>query len=572
MTTRHLVPADALLAILRDEGVQRVFGNPGTSELPFLDSLVDAEDIEFVLGVHEGPLMAMADGYARATGRPAFVSLHIAAGLANGLIGLLNASRSSTPLVVMAGQQDRRHLVQDPMLSWDLVGLARPAVKHAFDVRRAEELPVLLRRAFALAATPPCGPVFLSVPMDVLAENVPVPVPGRSTVAPLGPATDLARAADLLATAARPAIVAGDGVGREEAVAELAAVAEALGATVYHQPMNDGIDFPTAHPLYAGMLDPSNAAIRDRLGGHDVVFVVGCHAFMPHHYTPGPAMPDGITVIQADSDPTELGRNFAVDAGLVGGIRPTLAALAGLLVGRVLDATDRIAMAAARAEERVAALDARALAGYRRAPVDPLGLMHAGYRPAPLPTLVAVHALVAGLREDTVVVEEAITAGLVLRELLRLDRPRSYVHTVGGGLGSGIGAAIGSRLGDPSRPVVAVLGDGCAMFGLQGLWTAAHHSVPVTFVVMNNGEYRTLKNTLDRWSSRATATGRYPGLDLAPPALDFTRAADFFGIDAVRVVDAPHLTETVAKSTAGTAPLLVDVPIVGHDAEKQGWR
>jgi thiamine pyrophosphate-dependent acetolactate synthase large subunit-like protein len=180
------------------EGVDRVFGNPGTTELPFLAALGETEDApEYVLGVHEGAVVSMADGYARATGRPAFVSLHVAAGLANGLIGLLNARRSRTPLVVTAGQQDRRHLQQDPMLSGDLVGLATPAVKAAYDVQHARDLPLALRRAFALARRPPAGPVFLSIPMDVFAEDIEVEVPARTPPPPPGPAPGIERAAVL---------------------------------------------------------------------------------------------------------------------------------------------------------------------------------------------------------------------------------------------------------------------------------------------------------------------------------------------------------------------------------------
>src|SRR4051794_17458093 len=247
-------PIDAMLAILRDEGVTTVFGNPGTSELPFTDALSAVDDIEYVLGVHEGPLVGMAAGYARATRRPAFVSLHIAAGLANGLVGLLNASRSRTPLVVTAGQQDRRHLASDPMLSGDLVGLARAAVKQTFDVQHAHDLPIMLRRAFAAAVQPPAGPVFLSIPMDLLEEDGPIEPPGpKSTLAGLGVAAGVARAADLLAGARRPAVVAGDGVGRAGAVAEMVALAEALGAVTFHQPMHDRVDFPTTHPLHGGM-------------------------------------------------------------------------------------------------------------------------------------------------------------------------------------------------------------------------------------------------------------------------------------------------------------------------------
>ncbi|MFI1971993.1 thiamine pyrophosphate-binding protein [Streptomyces cinnamoneus] len=541
-----------MLTILREEGVDRVFGNPGTTELPFLDALTDAEDIEYVLGVQEASVVAMADGYARATGRPAFVSLHVAAGLANGLVGLLNARRSRTPLVVTAGQQDRRHLVQDPMLSGDLVGLARPAVKHVFDVQHGYDLPVMLRRAFALAVQPPAGPVFLSVPMDLLDEDTPVEVPDRSVLAPQGPATEVAAAARLLAGAERPVIVAGDGVGRDGAVAELVALAEALGAAVYHQPMHDALDFPFTHPLHQGALAPVNAEIRATLSPYDVVLVVGAHAFTPHHYSPGSPVPETATVIQLDPDPGEPGRAFPVSLGLVGAIRPTLAALAGELTGRVTAAGERTDALRRAAELRRALVESEVLAGYGPAPLDPLS---------------AAHAVAAALPDDAVVLEEAITTGLKLREVLRLEAPGSLLHTVGGGLGWGVGGAVGHRLGDPRRPVVAVLGDGCTMFGLQGLWSAARYGVPVTFVVMNNGEYRTLKHTLDDRDSRATRAGHYPGLDLGPPRLDFTRAAAFFGVESVRVTDPRHLSEVVAKAVQGDSPLLIEVPITAHADE-----
>ncbi|MEU4080008.1 thiamine pyrophosphate-binding protein [Streptomyces venezuelae] len=571
-------PVDAMLEVLRDEGVTRVFGNPGTTELPFVEAVTAAPDLHYVLGVQEASVVAMADGYARATGRPAFVSLHIAAGLANGMVGLLNAGRSRTPLVVTAGQQDRRHLAQDPMLSGDLVGMARAVVKHTFDVQHAHDLPGMLRRAFALAVQPPAGPVFLSIPMDLLEEETDVDPPApRSVRCGLGPAAGWPEAAEKLAAARHPAIVAGDGVGRDGAVAELVALAEALGATVFHQPMHDGVDFPTTHPLHAGMLDARHSAIRSALEGHDVVFIAGTRAFMAHHYEPGSPIPAGTEVVQLDDDPAEPGRTFPVALGLVGGIRVTLGAMAAQLAGKVPEAAGRAeetgrVHGAARARVR-----ARALAGYGDAPMDPLA---------------AVHAIAAGLPADAVVVEEAITSGLLLRSVLPLERPRSYVHTVGGGLGSGIGAAVGTRMGDPTRPVVAVLGDGCTLFGLQGLWSAAHYGVPVTFVVMNNGEYRTLKETaarrergraarrgaggldlvpprLDLAPARdflglSGAPGGPDGLDLAPPELDFTRLAGFFGITAVRARSTAHLAETVAWAAGRPGPVLVDVPVTRH--------
>ncbi|MGW7291964.1 thiamine pyrophosphate-binding protein [Streptomyces xiamenensis] len=542
-------PVEALLRVLRDEGVSKVFGNPGTTELPFLDAVVGAPDLEYVLGVHEGAVVALADGYARATRRPAFVSLHVAAGLANGLAGLLNASRSRTPLVVTAGQQDRRHLAQDPMLSGDLVGLARSAVKHTFDVRHAHDLPLALRRAFALAVRPPAGPVFLSIPMDLLAEDTDVELPARSAPPPPSVAGGVPRAAGLLAAASRPAVVAGDGVGRDGAVAELVAVAEALGATVFHQPMHDRMNFPGTHPLHAGALAPTHAAIREALAPHDVVLIAGCHAFMAHHYTPGPAIPASTTVVQLDSDPDEIGRNFAVAQGMVGDLPATLAELARELTGRVPAAAGRAREAGRRHAERRAAHRSAALAAVAKAPMD---------------ARAAALAVADALPPEAILLEEAITTGVALRPLLRLERPDGFVHTVGGGLGAGIGMAVGTALGSPGRPVVALLGDGCALFGLQGLWNAARLGLPVTFVIASNGEYRTLKETLDGWGSRATAARHYPGLDLAPPHLDFTVAAAFFGVDALRVTDRDELAEVVAGAAHRTGPLLVDVPLLGH--------
>jgi benzoylformate decarboxylase len=536
-------PALALLDILRGEGVDRVFGNPGTTELPFLAALMEAEDApEYVLGIHEGAVVSMADGYARATGRPAFVSLHIAAGLANGLIGLLNARRSRTPLVVMAGQQDRRHLQQDPMLSGDLIGLAAPAVKATFDVQHARDLPLAVRRAFALAVRPPAGPVFLSVPMDLLTEDTEVDVPARTPTPRTGAALGLERAAVLLGAAARPVIVAGDGVGRDNAVPALVRAAETCGAPVHHQPMSDCLNFPTTHPLYAGMLPPRHDAIRDALTPYDTVLIAGAHAFTPHHYSPGPALPPGITVVQLDSDPDEIGRNFPAGLGLVGGIAPSLDRLAELLRERVPAHTAKARML--RAGERHTAERNRAEAAAR-----------AAYSPAPLAPWAAAHAVARGLPPDAAVVEEAITVGLLLRRLVRLDRPGSYTHTVGGGLGWGIGAAVGRALAEPGRPVVAVLGDGCALFGLQGLWSAARSAAPVLFVVMSNGAYRTLQDTYEAMGGH----GPCPGTELG--ALDFTQAARFFGIDAVRASSADHVRELVSGAGELARPMLVDVPL-----------
>jgi benzoylformate decarboxylase len=549
-------PVDAFLDILRSEGVDRIFGNPGTTELPLMEALARAPDLHYTLGLQEGSVVAMADGYARATRRPSFANLHVAAGVANGLIGMINASRSRTPMVITAGQQDRRHLLQDPMLSGDLVGIAGAIAKSAVEVQHARDLPLVLRRAFALATRPPAGPVLVSIPMDLLDEVVEVDVPARSAAVHDGVAAEIDAAIDRLAAAEAPAIVAGDGVGRAGAVAELVALAEALGAATYHQPMYDRVDFPMSHPLYAGMPLPRTDSVRAHLASHDVVFIVGCHAFMAHHYAPDGAIPTGTTVIQLDADAAELGRNFPVAVGLVGDLRSSIMALADGLAGRVPDVAARIAEVSQRTG-RDRALTAAEVASRRAGrPLDPLRV---------------VGAIAESLPRTATVVEEGITVGMLLRRVLASDDPDAYVHTVGGGLGWGIGAAIGTRLGNPERPVVAVLGDGSAMFGLQGLWTATHENVPVTFLVMNNGEYRTLKDTLD---SRAGGSfdDRFIGLDMREPAIDWSAAGRAFGVPTRRIERIDELSEVLRGVEGLEGPLLVDIPIAAHPGGRRATK
>ena len=480
-------PALALLEILRGEGVDRVFGNPGTTELPFLAALMDAEDApEYVLGIHEGAVVSMADGYARATGRPAFVSLHIAAGLANGLIGLLNARRSRTPLVVMAGQQDRRHLQQDPMLSGDLDRPRR--ARREGDLRRPAR-PRPAARACAAPSPSPYGrpPGRCSSPYPwTCSPRTPRSRsrPARRHPAPRA-AVGLDRAAVLLGAAARPVIVAGDGVGRENA--DRRARPDRRGLRRARPPPADGRlpelpDHPPpvrGHAAAAPRRDPRRPhAVRHRAHRrgarvHPAPLQPGSRAAARHHgrtarLRPGrdrPQLPRRHRARRRPRAPRSTGSPSCCPSGL-----PAHTAKARVL----------------RASERHTAERNRTEAAAR-----------AAYSPAPLAPWAAAHAVARGLPPDAVVVEEAITVGLLLRRLVRLDRPGSYTHTVGGGLGWGIGAAVGRALAEPGRPVVAVLGDGCALFGLQGLWSAARSAAPVLFVVMNNGAYRTLQDTYE---------------------------------------------------------------------------
>ncbi len=532
--------AGRLIELAQSEGVDRVFGNPGTTELPFMDELAKVPEFPYYLGLHEGTAVSMADGYARATRRPSFLNLHIAAGLAHGLANMLNARRARTPMVVTVGQQDRRHLIQDPMLGGDLLALAQGAFKDAVEVNQVEDLPTLIRRAFLLSQTAPTGPVMVSIPVDVLEEELDEPLPGRTEVRGLGVAEGADELAEALLGAGAPAIVAGDGVGRAGAVEDLVALAEALGATVFHEPMYDCVDFPATHPLSAGMLPPVDALIREKLSGHDVVFLVGSHAFSAHYYTDSVPIPERTQILQLDEDRAELGRNYPARIALHGGIGPTVRAITGIVSGRCPEAEARIEAAK---KDRAPTASAPASNGER---MDPAG---------------AAEALVAGLPDGTIMLEEAITTGLEVRRAFAASRPGSYHHSVGGALGWALGAGIGVKMARPDDPVVSVVGDGTAMYTIQGLWSAAHYDVPLVLVVMNNREYAACKRGIDRVV--AGGGDSYVGMDLTDPEIDFIGLGRSLGVETRSAGSTDELSAAVSEALASGAPTLIDAAVAG---------
>ena len=542
--------ARRLIELAQSEGVDRVFGNPGTTELPFMDELARVPEFPYFLGLHEGTAVSMADGYARATGRPSFVNLHIAAGLAHGLANMLNARRARTPMVVTVGQQDRRHLIHDPMLGGNLLALAQGAFKDAVEVNQVADLPTLMRRAFLLAQTPPTGPVMVSIPVDVLEEEWDDPLPARTEVRELGVAEGVEELAEALLAAGAPAIVAGDGVGRAGAVEDLVALAESLGATVFHEPMYDCVDFPATHPLSAGMLPPVDQLIREKLAEHDVAFLIGSHAFSAHYYTEATPIPDRTRILQLDADRTELGRNYPAEIALQGGIGPTIRALTRLTVGHCPEAEARIAAAKSERGDRSRPSAPPASTGERMDATE------------------AAEALVAGLPEDTIMIEEAITTGLEVRRVFAADRPGSYHHSVGGALGWALGAGIGVKMARPDRPVVSVVGDGTAMYTIQGLWSAAHYDVPLVLVVMNNREYAACK----RGIARVVEGGgdRYVGMDLTDPEIDFIGLARSLGAEARSADSTEELSAAVSEALASGAPTLIDAAVAGTRDEPSG--
>ncbi|AEU38037.1 Benzoylformate decarboxylase [Granulicella mallensis MP5ACTX8] len=541
---------ECLLEILRDEGVTHVFGNPGTTELALIDALAGDDDFHFILGLQEAAVVGMADGYAQATGRPSFVNLHTTAGLGNGMGNLTNAFATNVPMVVTAGQQDIRHLAYDPLLSGDLVGLARATVKWAHEVRSLQELPIILRRAFRDANTEPRGPVFVSLPMNIIDEIGTVSIPPRSTIvqAESGDISQLVRL--LVESAGNLCLVVGDEVGRYGATEAAVRVAELLGAPVYGSPFHSNVPFPTDHPLWRFTLPPNTGEMRKVLGGYDRILLIGDRAFMSYTYSDELPLSPKTQLLQIAVDRHSLGRCHAVELGLYGDPLSLLAAVGDAL-------SQERALAPSRDSRLAIARDWRA--SWEQDLKDECERLAPS---RPLYPLVAADAVLRGVPPGTVIVDECLATNKYVRQLYPVRKPGEYYYFRGAGLGWGMPAAVGVSLGlERQQRVVCLLGDGAAMYSPQALWSAAHESLPITFVVFNNSEYNILKNFMRSRPGYNAQSGRFVGMEINQPSIDFCALARSMGVDAVRLTEPDDITAYMIAAGDREGPSLLEIPI-----------
>jgi benzoylformate decarboxylase len=543
----------AFLEILRAAGVEYIFGNPGTTELPLMDILVDHPELQYVLALHEGVVMAMADGYAMASGKLGVVNVHVAPGLGNAMGMLYDAMKTAAPLLVTAGQQDSRYALTEPILWGDLVRMATPLTKWAYQVERVEDLPRALRRAIKVATTPPTGPVFLALPMNIMMAEAALEVSAPPRLGPRlrGDLETMRRAADMLASARQPLIIAGDEVAKSEALDELVAVAEALGARVFAETVPNTTNFPSDHPLYQGPLVRTQHAVRTTLQEADVVFAVGADMFTMSLYSDIEPFPEGAKLICLNIDPWEIGKNHPVDVAILGDPKATLAELTPMIDER-LDAGRRQA-----ARHHMEAL--------RRAKAEALQRLHAQAAEEasrhPMSPLVMNQTIAASVPEEIIIVDEAITSGTGLRAFLPRRRARDYFGLKGGGIGWGLPATMGVALASPERPVLGLIGDGCALYSMQGLWTAARYGLRCIFVICNNGQYLILKRRLHAYDGPAAKQQTYIGIDLAPPPIQFVELARALGVHAERVERPADLQRALHEALQRQGPTLLDVPL-----------
>ena len=543
----------AFLDLLKQDGVEIMFGNPGTTELPLMDAFATENELRYLLGLQEAAVMAMADGYAQASGKLTVVNLHVAPGLGNAMGMLYDAQKAGSPILVTAGQHEQSFTATEPILWADLPTIARPLVKWSSEVHRLADLPRLVHRAAKTALAPPTGPVFLSLPGDILRADgdIDLLAPTRVASRLRGDAEAVAQAATLLAQAERPVIMAGDAVAQSRAHRELAELAELLGAPVYTEFVPNTASFPSSHPLFRGSMVRLAPEVRKILDQHDVLFSVGADLFtlsLPSDVEP---MPPQIKLIHLDLDPWELGKNYPASVAILGDPKATLPDITGAARERMTSgaraaARERLASAsrAIAAEREALKTKARALAG--ATPMQPLALLN---------------AIGEMLPKDAVVIEEALSSAPGIRQLIKADDPQSYFGLRGGGIGWGLPATIGVKLALPERPVVGLIGDGSAMYTCQGLWTAARYRIDAVFVILNNTSYRILKQRLHAMRGLAEQTDSYVGMELTDPQIDFVGLARSLGIAAEKAKTVQEATDLLAHGLNGGGPLLIDVEL-----------
>jgi benzoylformate decarboxylase len=520
---------EAVFEMWRDRGMTTIFGNPGSTELPMLADF--PEDFRYVLGLQEIVAVGMADGFAQASGRPAHVNLHTAPGVGNGMGAIFNAQANKSPLVVTAGQQARPLMtLQANLTNRDATRMPHPLVKWSFEPPRAEDVPHALARAAHLAALPPKGPVFVSIPMDdwdadvdehAVGHQATRTVSGRAQADP-EVVRDLAR---LLTEASNPMLVAGPDVDASGGWDTAVALAEKLKLAVFATPAPGGgrLGFPEGHPLFQGILPPAIGPLGELLQGYDVVLVAGSSVFPYYPNIPGPLLPEGTRLVQITSDPDEAARAPMGDA-ILGDVALTLQA--------VLDAAGEPSREGPQARPPAEQMEDS----------DPMSPSH------------AMAALAEALPDDGIVVLESPASTLALRNQLRLSRPGSYYFSAGGGLGFGMPAAVGVQLAQPDRPVVCVVGEGSAQYAIQTFWTAAAYNVPVTFLVPRNDEYAILK-----WFAMMEDVTGAPGLDL--PRLDVAGVAGAYGVSARKAGSREELAEALKTALASEGPNVIEVPV-----------
>ncbi len=551
MTTK-LQGKHAFMQMLRAEGVQYIFGNPGTSEAPFIGILHEYPELEYLMVVQEGVAIGMAEGYARASGKVGFVSLHIDNGLANGFSLMIDQKRTGSPVVITAGNKDIRHLASDRS---DLADMAAPFAKWSAEITHPEQVPSVMRRAFQEARTPPTGPVFVALSGNAMDDFADVSLQPSNQIhgEPRPESSAVESAAEALSNAKNPIIVVGDRVHSSGASGAAASLAETIGARVFSH-VSGHMPFPTDHPLWCGALSLRSEVGLSTIRNADVVLAVGCPVFEDFFYRSGNFLDDETTLIHVDSDSSQIGRKEPTDIGIWASPLHALIEIQAetserMDAGASASANERRGEVAAENAARMAAFEELAVSGWGRSPITPAALGK---------------ALGNSLPDGANVFSDAISSTAMVHAGIAHRTDLNVMGARGGAIGWGIGATMGMKLANPDSPTIGIVGDGSAMMTVQGLWTAVNYDIPVTYVICNNAAYRILKVNMNVYHtiSEMPPPDIYNAMDFDTP-FDFKAQAEAYGGVGIRVQQADDIKPAIEAAVASGRPACVDVVLDG---------
>ncbi|WJR79461.1 thiamine pyrophosphate-dependent enzyme [Bradyrhizobium sp. NP1] len=542
----------AFLALLKDEGITHLFGNPGTTELPIMHALKDHPDLTYVMAMQESLVVAIADGYSRASGRLVACNVHVAPGLGNAMGSLYNASFTGTPMILTAGQQEQGHGLMEPVLYGPLLQMAEPLVKWAVEVTRLEDLPRIVRRAAKVATTPPTGPVFISLPGDILNSEAGIDL-GRSTRVDtrVRPSDEALQAlAQRILKARAPVIITGDEIVKSDALKEAAAFAEALGAPAYQCSTPYGAHFLSESPCFMGALSRLQKQVRELLSPHDLLIVLGADPLRMSVYSEVDPLPEGLSIAQVGLAEWDIAKNYAAEIALKADVRETLKALVPALKaagGAALEA---------RAKQNLAELAPKNWSAKRKALVEQI--LKAKDKAPIDPDFLALQ-VVEAMPDDAILVDEGLTSSRHMIALRPHRERYGYHGLASGGIGWGLPASVGVSLANHGRPVVCYTGDGSAMYSIQALWTAAHHKLPLNVVIVNNGGYRIIKQRLLSFHG----DDNYVGMDFVDPPVDYSGLARSLGLEAIRITAPGELKAKLSDAFSRPGAKLIEIVVDG---------
>ena len=551
MSLNTITGRSAFLSLLKDEGITHLFGNPGTTELPIMDALTEHSDLNYMMSMQESLVVYMAEGYSRSSGKLSACNVHVAPGLGNAMGAIYAAKFANTPIIITAGQQEQGHGLTEPLLYDPLVPIAQPLVKWAVEVTRFEDLPRIVRRAAKVAMTPPTGPVFISLPGDILNEEGALELGARTRVDTRVRPIDstLEKTAGRILSASNPVIVAGHELATDDALQEAAEFASIIGCPVYQQTVQYGAHFLSEHPGFMGALSRDQQQVRDVLSPYDLLIVLGADVLRMSVWSSVEPLPEGMKIVQIGQRDWEMGKNFPTELAIRADVKETLKALNPKLMER--GGADQ----KSRADESLNKLSSKNWSAKREVMVKELT---AAPQTGAIDPAWMVMKIVDTMPEETIIVDEGIISSRALMSLLPYRTSSSLFGMASGGIGWGVPAACGVQAAHPEKPVIAIIGDGSSMYSIQALWTAANQKLPVNYVICDNGGYRIIKERLFSFHGNEN----FIGMDFKEPAVDFVGLANSVGVPSVRVVGHNELVPALEDALNNTSgPNLISVTV-----------